>query len=53
MYDYVPFLDLIMTHGYREDDFVAVFRDALKTGQFIGGPLGSVVEGIREFIQKS
>ncbi len=39
MNDHVPFLDLMMVHCDIEDDCVAVFRDALKTGQFIGGPV--------------
>ncbi len=39
MNDHVPFLDLMTMHGDIEDDCVAVFRDALKTGQFIGGPV--------------
>jgi dTDP-4-amino-4,6-dideoxygalactose transaminase len=43
----VPFLDLITPHLELEDEFVTVFRDALKTGQFIGGPM--VEEFEREF----
>jgi dTDP-4-amino-4,6-dideoxygalactose transaminase len=39
MSEHVPFLDLITPHRELEDDFVAVLRDALKTGQFIGGPM--------------
>jgi dTDP-4-amino-4,6-dideoxygalactose transaminase len=39
MNDHVPFLDLISPHQEMEDELVAVFRDALKTGQFIGGPM--------------
>ena len=38
MNDRVPFLDLMAQHRGLEDEFVAVFRDALRTGQFIGGP---------------
>src|SRR5512147_383528 len=43
----IPFLDLITPHQLMEDEFVGVFRDALKTGQFIGGPM--VEEFEREF----
>jgi dTDP-4-amino-4,6-dideoxygalactose transaminase len=43
----VPFLDLITLHLEMEEEFVAVFRDAVRTGRFIGGP---EVEGFeREF----
>jgi len=38
MNENIPFLDLITPHREMEDDFVAVFRDALRSGQFIGGP---------------
>lgn len=34
----VPFLDLITPHVEREEEFVSIFREALKTGRFIGGP---------------
>jgi dTDP-4-amino-4,6-dideoxygalactose transaminase len=34
----VPFLDLITLHLEMEEEFVAVFRDAVRTGRFIGGP---------------
>jgi dTDP-4-amino-4,6-dideoxygalactose transaminase len=34
----IPFLDLITPHRELEDDLVAVFREALRTAQFIGGP---------------
>lgn len=47
MNDKVPFLDLVTLHREMEDEFVAVFRDALKTGQFIGGPMVEDFE--REF----
>jgi dTDP-4-amino-4,6-dideoxygalactose transaminase len=47
MNDKVPFLDLVTPHREMEDELVAVFRDALKTGQFIGGPM--VEEFEREF----
>lgn len=43
----VPFLDLITLHREIEDELVGVFREALKTGQFIGGPM--VEEFEREF----
>jgi dTDP-4-amino-4,6-dideoxygalactose transaminase len=43
----IPFLDLITPHREMEDELVAVFRDAVKTGQFIGGPV--VEEFEREF----
>src|SRR5512147_1381900 len=43
----IPFLDLITPHQLMEDEFVGVFRDAVKTGQFIGGPM--VEEFEREF----
>jgi dTDP-4-amino-4,6-dideoxygalactose transaminase len=33
----IPFLDLVSPHLDLEDELVAVFRDALKTGKFIGG----------------
>ena len=34
----VPFLDLITPHLELEDELVAVFRNALRTAGFIGGP---------------
>ena len=34
----VPFLDLITPHLELEEELVDVFRDALRTGRFIGGP---------------
>lgn len=33
----VPFLDLVTPHVEHQDAFVEVFKDALRTGQFIGG----------------
>lgn len=45
----VPFLDLVTPHLEMEDELVGVFRDALKTGQFIGGPM--VEEFEREFAE--
>ncbi len=41
----VPFLDLISPHLELEEELIAVFRDALKTGRFIGGP---AVEGFEK-----
>lgn len=38
MNNQVPFLDLGMQHHKLEDEFVAVFRNAVRTGRFIGGP---------------
>ncbi|HUH66688.1 MAG TPA: DegT/DnrJ/EryC1/StrS family aminotransferase [Syntrophales bacterium] len=38
MNDQIPFIDLVSLHRGMEEDLVAVFRDALNTGQFIGGP---------------
>ena len=35
----VPFLDLISPHLELEEELIVVFRDALKTGRFIGGPM--------------
>jgi dTDP-4-amino-4,6-dideoxygalactose transaminase len=40
----VPFMDLMVQHRGLEEEFVAVFRDALKTGQFIGGPMVEAFE---------
>lgn len=34
----VPFLDLITPHRELEEELVAVFRDALRSAAFIGGP---------------
>jgi len=43
----IPFLDLVTPHLQVEEELVAVFRDALHTASFIGGPM---VEGFeREF----
>ncbi len=38
MNDQIPFIDLVNLHRGMEEELVAVFRDALNTGQFIGGP---------------
>jgi dTDP-4-amino-4,6-dideoxygalactose transaminase len=43
----VPFLDLVTPHVELEEELIAVFRGALKTAGFIGGPM---LEGFeREF----
>ncbi|MCC6544631.1 MAG: DegT/DnrJ/EryC1/StrS family aminotransferase [Nitrospirae bacterium] len=34
----IPFLDLVTPHKEIEEELVAVFREALRTGRFIGGP---------------
>lgn len=33
----IPFLDLVIAHSELEEELVAVFREALKTGAFVGG----------------
>ena len=38
MHDPIPFLDLVTPHEDMTEELVAVFRDALRTGRFIGGP---------------
>ncbi|HUH65240.1 MAG TPA: DegT/DnrJ/EryC1/StrS family aminotransferase, partial [Syntrophales bacterium] len=38
MNDQIPFIDLVSLHHGMKEDLVAVFRDALNTGLFIGGP---------------
>ncbi|MBI1911404.1 MAG: DegT/DnrJ/EryC1/StrS family aminotransferase [Deltaproteobacteria bacterium] len=43
----IPFLDLIEPHKKLEEKFVSVFREALRTGKFIGGPV--VEEFEKEF----
>lgn len=35
----IPFLDLIAPHAELEEELVTVFRSALKTAGFIGGPM--------------
>ncbi|VAX33625.1 Aminotransferase, DegT/DnrJ/EryC1/StrS family, partial [hydrothermal vent metagenome] len=35
----IPFLDLITPHSELEDELISVFRDALRSGRFIGGPM--------------
>ena len=49
MNNQIPFLDLITPHLELEDEFVSVFRDALRTGRFIGGP--AVEEFERDFAE--
>jgi len=45
----IPFLDLVGIHKPLEEEFVEVFREAIRTGRFIGGPQ---VEGFeREFAE--
>ena len=41
----IPFLDLISPHLEHVDEFIAIFKETLKTGRFIGGPM---VEGFEE-----
>jgi len=45
----IPFLDLVMPHLGLEEELVAVFRSALRTAGFVGGPM--VEEFEREFAQ--
>lgn len=35
----IPFLDFNSLHSDHEEEFVTVFRDTLKSGRFIGGPM--------------
>lgn len=35
----IPFLDLVSLHADLENEFVDVFRSALRSGGFIGGPM--------------
>src|SRR5712692_10118667 len=45
----IPFLDLVTPHLELEEELVLVFRNALKTAGFVGGPM---VEGFeREFAE--
>jgi dTDP-4-amino-4,6-dideoxygalactose transaminase len=47
--EHIPFVDLVAPHQELEDELVAVFRSALHTAGFIGGPM---VEGFeRNFAQ--
>jgi hypothetical protein len=34
----IPFLDLVTPHLELEEELVSVFRSALKTAGFVGGP---------------
>jgi dTDP-4-amino-4,6-dideoxygalactose transaminase len=43
----IPFLDLITPHSELEDELISVFRDALRSGRFVGGPM--VEEFEKEF----
>lgn len=45
--DLVPFVDLVTPHRVLEEELVAVFREALRSAQFIGGPQVEAFE--REF----
>jgi len=47
--DKIPFLDLITPHLELEEELVSVFRNALKTAGFVGGPMVEDFE--REFAQ--
>ena len=49
MNDNVPFTDFALQHRELEAEFLAVFRDALRTGRFIGGPMVEAFE--RDFAQ--
>ena len=40
----IPFLDLITPHRELEEELVAVFRNALETAGFIGGPMVEAFE---------
>lgn len=44
--DSIPFLDLITPHQQLEEELTAVFRAAVRTGRFIGGPM------VEEFEEK-
>jgi len=41
----IPFLDLVTPHVELEDDLCTVFRNALRTGGFVGGPMVEEFEG--------
>jgi hypothetical protein len=45
----IPFLDLVTPHRELEEELVKVFRAALHTAGFIGGPEGAGLEA--EFAQ--
>ncbi|GBE37510.1 dTDP-3-amino-3,6-dideoxy-alpha-D-galactopyranose transaminase [bacterium BMS3Bbin08] len=42
---HIPFLDINTPHAELEGEFLAVFREALRTGRFVGGP---EVEGFEQ-----
>src|SRR2546428_348980 len=45
----IPLLDLVTPHQELEDELVSVFKNALKTAAFVGGPMVEVFE--REFAE--
>ena len=45
----IPFLDLVAPHAELEEELVSVFKEALNTARFIGGPMVNDFE--REFAQ--
>src|SRR5438105_15446706 len=45
----IPFLDLVTPHLELEEELVSVFRSALKTAGFVGGPMVEDFE--RDFAQ--
>lgn len=45
----IPFLDLVTPHLELEEELVSVFRNALRTAGFVGGPILEAFEG--EFAQ--
>ncbi len=45
----IPFLDLVKPHAEQEEEFVSIFREALRGADFIGGP--SVAGFEREFAE--
>src|SRR5438445_11268102 len=45
----IPFLELVTPHVELEEELVSVFRSALKTAGFVGGPM--VEEFEREFAE--
>ena len=50
--DSIPFLDLVTPHVELEQELTAVFRKALRTAAFIGGPMVEEFrEGVRRFLR--
>ncbi len=49
MSDRIPFLDLITPHVELQEELVSVFREALESGGFVGGPMVERFE--KEFAQ--